>query len=102
MISKNFRSGLPELAGTGGSQQINLLGSGELQEFLTVGLEREIVQRGESGTDYRLGIGGFEIAHRFFSVDGHGEQAMQRVEVLRGGANSRGRMQPLVEPLGSL
>ena len=73
-----------------------------MQEFLTVGLEREIVQRGESGTGYRLGIGGFEIAHRFFSVDGHGEQAMQRVEVLRGGANSRGRIQPLVEPLRGL
>ena len=99
---EELSQGIAGLGGAGGSQQIDLLQRGKLQEFLAVGLERARVQRGESGTGYGLRIGGFEIAHRFFSVDGHGEQAVQWVEVLRGGPNSRGRIHPMVEPLRSL
>ena len=53
-------------------------GRGELQEFLTVHLKREVAQRGETGTGDRLWIGGFEIAHRFFSRPRRGGDAAGR------------------------
>src|SRR5215471_17205782 len=65
-----------------------------------VEFQRKVVERFESCSGHGWRVSGFEFSDWVFSVVGDGQDAMEGIEVLRGGADILRHGEPEVEPSG--